>query len=61
MIRLAMWLLRHKRLRFDATCPHGTFVPAHRRIGAPASRYGCERCDFHVRLAFVDDPYRSES
>jgi hypothetical protein len=56
--RAALRILRRKKIRVDITCPHGTFVPAHHAIASRHAKMCCHRCDFAVKVALVDDPYR---
>jgi len=59
VMRLARFLTRGWRNRYDLKCPHGTFIPAHYRLGRSA-RFSCDACGFEVRTAWVRDPYRGK-
>ena len=46
------WLIRfRRRAKVEITCPHGAFIPGTYRLGRPASKYACRKCDFTVRIS----------
>ena len=52
--RIGLWLLRDYRLRIDASCPHGTFVPGRRRLTGPSGWWSCDDCGFKFHVAALD-------